>query len=78
MPVNPSRYASFLRESLILYFSFIIFFFGLVGSKVVEVLGLVPTQVSLFFPPSSRVFCRGFSRLPSVSCRYVKILSKTR
>ena len=78
MRVNPSRYASFLRESLILYLSFITIFFGLVGSKVVEVLGLVPTQVSLFFPPSSRVFCRGFSRLPSVSCRYVKILSKTR
>ena len=29
MRVNPSRYASFLRESLILYFSFIIFFFWL-------------------------------------------------
>ena len=26
---NLSRYASFLRESLILYFSFIVFFFGL-------------------------------------------------
>ena len=52
-------------------FVYYCYFFGFVGRSW-SFLGLVPTQVSSIFSPSlAGFFCRGFSRPPSVSCRYV-------
>ena len=50
-------------------FVLLLLFFRL-RRKVVEFLGFLPTQVSSIFSRLSRVFCRGFSWPPSVSCRY--------
>ena len=50
----------FPRESLILYFPIICFFFGLLRSKVAEFLGLGPTQVSSIFPALLAGFLQGF------------------
>lgn len=69
MRVNPSRYASFLRESLILYF-FFYYFFGLI-ERSWSFRAWFLSRFSLFFPPFQRVFCNGFSWPQSVSCRYV-------
>ena len=48
----------------------IVFFFGFVGRSW-SFWAWFLQRFPLFFSPFSRVFCRGFSWPPSVSCRYV-------
>ena len=63
----------FLRESLILHFSFIIFF-GLVGRLWSFGAWFLP-RFPLFFPPFSRLFCRVFFWPPSLADTYPKLRS---